>query len=601
MSCGNTPQATRPVVIGNCSGFYGDRFVAMTEMLEGGHLDVLTGDYLAELTMLILARQKAKNPLQGYALTAERQLRENLSTIVEKDVKVVLNAGGMNPQGLAKAIRQHASEAGLSLSVASVHGDDLTDRAEEFGWGTPLAANAYLGAFGIAKALAAGAQIIVTGRVTDASLTVGAAAWWHGWGRDNYDAIAGAMAAGHVIECGTQATGGNFSFFTELSEMRCPGFPIAEVDATGGSVITKHADTGGAVTEETVLSQLLYEIQTARYAGPDATLRLDSIQLFQRGLNRVQMTGARGEAPPPTLKVSLTELGGYINELTWCITGLDAKEKAQLAQEQFLATLKERPSEMVWSFAQADYVHAKTQEEATSVLRVTARDPDSARVGRAFSNAAVEMALASYPGMYAGSPPSAGRVYGRFRSEVVAQTVPTHTVAMFGDDGVEVVTQTIEPPSETQELAPTSVDTHHRPPSSSPTLKRHRHEEKVMPLGVVFGARSGDKGGNANIGIWARSAEGNEWLKKHFTVSLLRELIPEIAELAVDRTELDNLGAINFVVHGILGEGVASQARFDPQAKGLAEFLRSRKVSLPLGVLNAPIIRGGVTSDWKDG
>lgn len=581
---------SRPVRIANCSGFYGDRLSAMTEMLHGGPVDVVTGDYLAELTMLILARQRSKDPAKGYAATFLAQLRENLDVIVRKDVKVVVNAGGMNPQGLAEAVDGLAKQAGLDVSVATVCGDDLTERAPELGLGEPIAANAYLGAYGIVHALNSGAQIVVTGRVTDASVIVGAAAWWHGWDRENYDAIAGAMAAGHVIECGAQATGGNFSFFHEIPHMTRPGFPIAEVAADGSSVITKHPDTDGAVTEETVLSQLLYEIQGARYAGPDAVLRLDSITLEQLGNDRVGITGAAGEAPPPDLKVSMTELGGYLNEMVWMITGLNAREKADLVKHQFEAALTEKPAEVEWSFAHSQPGSATTQEEATSVLRVLARDSDPAKVGRAFSNVGVELALASYPGAFMQRPPEAGKVYGRYRAAYVPQDTPNHTVILA--NGTHTA---ITPPHSTQKLEPTSADSHHPPvPDQSP--EQGGTQGSQVHLGDVFGARSGDKGGDANIGIWARNEAGYAWLKRNMTVELLRTLLPEARELEVERTELDNLGAINFVVHGILGEGVASQARFDPQAKGLGEYVRSRTVSLPEDVLNAPVTRGRNTN-----
>lgn len=574
---------SRPVRIANCSGFYGDRLAAMTEMLHGGPIDVVTGDYLAELTMLILARQRAKDPRKGYAATFLAQLRDNLDVIVGNNVKVVVNAGGMNPQGLAEAVQQLARKSGRDIDVATVWGDDLTDTSAELGFGHPIAANAYLGAFGIVHALNSGAQIVVTGRVTDASVTVGAAAWWHGWDRENFNAIAGAMAAGHVIECGAQATGGNFSFFHEIPRMTRPGFPIAEVAADGSSVITKHPGSDGAVTEETVLSQLLYEVQGARYAGPDAVLRLDSITLEQLENDRVAITGAIGEAPPPDLKVSVTELGGYLNEMVWMITGLDARAKAELVKEQFEAALSVKPAEVEWSFARANVDTATSQEEATSVLRVVARDPDPDKVGRAFSNVGVELALASYPGMFAQRPPENGKVYGRYRAAYVPQDVPQHTVTLA--DGTHTV---ITPPSSTRKLEATSADSH-CPPGQAVAPELAGTEAH---LGSVFGARSGDKGGAANIGIWARNASGYAWLKNTMTAELLRTLVPEARDLEVERTELDNLGALNFVVHGILGEGVASQARFDPQAKGLGEYVRSRVVKLPDDVLNAPVTRG---------
>ena len=312
---------TDAIRIGNASGFYGDRAAAMHEMLTGGELDVLTGDYLAELTMLILGRDRLKDPSRGYAKTFLRQLEGSLGEAVDRGVKIVANAGGLNPAGLADAIRALAEKLGLHVRVAHVEGDDLRDRSVELGFGEPLAANAYLGAWGIVECLRGGADIVVTGRVTDASLVVGPAAAHFGWTRSDYDALAGAVVAGHVIECGPQSTGGNYAFFDEIADMGHPGFPIAEVFADGTSVITKHAGTGGAVTVGTVTAQLLYEIGGPRYAGPDVTARFDTIELAQDGTDRVRITGVIGEPPPPSLKVGLNHLGGFRNEVTFVLTG----------------------------------------------------------------------------------------------------------------------------------------------------------------------------------------------------------------------------------------------------------------------------------------
>jgi len=238
---------------------------------------VLTGDYLAELTMLILARDRARDPALGYARTFLRQLEDSLAFALERGVRIVVNAGGLNPAGLAAAVRDLAGRLGHGADVAHVEGDDLRERSAELGLGEPLAAHAYLGGFGIARCLQAGAQIVVTGRVTDASLVVGPAAAHHGWTPDDLNALAGAVVAGHVLECGPQACGGNYAFFGEIADLRRPGFPIAEIAADGSSVITKHDGTGGAVTVGTITAQLLYEIAGSRYAGPDVTTRSPSM------------------------------------------------------------------------------------------------------------------------------------------------------------------------------------------------------------------------------------------------------------------------------------------------------------------------------------
>lgn len=558
-----------PVVrIGNCSGFYGDRLSAMHDMLTGGELDYLTGDYLAELTMLILARDRAKNPDRGYAKTFLTQLEQSLGLALDKGVKIVANAGGLNPAGLATAVRALAERLGLDVNVAHVEGDDLVGRASELGLGTPLAANAYLGAWGIVECLNSGADIVVTGRVTDASVIVGPAAAHFGWSRTDYDALAGAVAAGHVIECGTQATGGNYSFFGEIPDLARPGFPIAEIAADGSSVITKHAGTGGQVSVGTVTAQLLYEITGARYANPDVTLRVDSLRLSPDGDDRVRISGVTGEAPPPTLKVSCNSIGGFRNAATFVLTGLDIEAKAALVRSQLEAGLKARPAELVWTLARTDHPDADTEEAASALLHCVVRDPDPNMVGRQFSSAGVELALASYPGFTTTAPPGEGQIYGVFVPGYVDATEVPHIAVQA--DGTRIG---IEPAAETQPLAPVSDPDL---PEALPAGSTRR-----APLGTIAGARSGDKGGSANVGVWVRTDEQWRWLAHTLTVDKLRELLPETADLPVTRHLLPNLRAVNFVIEGILGQGVAYQARFDPQAKGLGEWLRSRHLDIP--------------------
>ncbi|MFA7511211.1 MAG: acyclic terpene utilization AtuA family protein [Mycolicibacterium vanbaalenii] len=557
-----------PVRIGNCSGFYGDRLAAMREMLTGGELDYLTGDYLAELTMLILGRDRMKNPDRGYARTFLRQLEECLGLAKDRGVRVVANAGGLNPAGLAAAVRALADKLGVAITVAHVEGDDLLARAEQLGLGNPLTANAYLGAWGIVDCLDSGADVVVTGRVTDASVIVGPAASHFGWQPTDHDLIAGAVAAGHVIECGTQASGGNFSFFTELADLSHPGFPIAEIHADGTSVITKHPGTGGAVTVDTVTAQLLYEIGGARYANPDATLRVDSIELTSQGPDRVRISGVKGEPPPPTLKVSLNSLGGFRNEVTFVLTGLEIEAKADLVRRQLETSLPVRPAELEWTLARTDHPDATTEQEASALLRCVVRDPDPATVGRQFSSAAVELALASYPGFTSTAPPGDGQVYGVF----TAAYVPAHDVAHVAvhSDGVRI---DIPAATDTEELTD--------PPQPQLPPQREFGVTRRVPLGLIAGARSGDKGGSANVGVWVRTDDQWTWLVHTLTVEKVRELLPEAADLPVTRHVLPNLRAVNFVIDGILGRGVAYQARFDPQAKGLGEWLRSRCIEIP--------------------
>jgi hypothetical protein len=565
------------VRIGNCSGFYGDRLSAMREMLSDGELDYLTGDYLAELTMLILGRDRMKNPDRGYAKTFLIQLEECLGLALEKKVRIVANAGGLNPAGLAAAVEALADRLGLTVKVAYVEGDDLLPRAPELnldgalrgGRENLLTANAYLGAWGIAECLDSGADVVVTGRVTDASVVVGPAAAHFGWGRVDYDQLAGAVVAGHVIECGVQASGGNFAFFNDVADLLHPGFPLAEIHADGSSVITKHPGTGGLVSVDTVTAQLLYEVTGARYANPDVTARLDSVELTADGPDRVRISGVTGEAPPPTYKVSLNSIGGFRNAMTFVLTGLDIEAKAELVQRQLGAALTVTPAELEWTLARTDHHDADTEETASALLHCVVRDPDATVVGRQFSGAAVELALASYPGFHVTAPPGDGQVYGVFTPAYVDAGAVAHTAVHADGTRVEIA-----PAAETLPLAPAADRGLPLAPAAHGPTRR-------APLGTIAGARSGDKGGSANVGVWVRTDEQWRWLAHLLTVDELKQLLPEARELDVTRHLLPNLRAVNFVIDGLLGQGVAYQARFDPQAKGLGEWLRSRYVDIP--------------------
>ncbi|WP_216216519.1 acyclic terpene utilization AtuA family protein [Amycolatopsis aidingensis] len=559
---------TDPIRIGNASGFYGDRFAAVHEMLTGGPLDVLTGDYLAELTMLILGRDRMKNPERGYAKTFLRQMEDNLALAKEKRVKIVVNAGGLNPAGLAAALRELAQRLGVDTAIAHVEGDDLLPRAAELGFGSPLTANAYLGAFGIAECLRAGADVVVTGRVTDASLVAGPAAAHFGWQRTDLDALAGAVAAGHIIECGAQATGGNYAFFAE-HEIGTPGFPIAEVHADGSSVISKHPGTGGMVTTGTVTAQLLYEITGARYPGPDVTTRFDALTLTEEGPDRVRVTGARGEPPPPELKVCLNTVGGFRNEVTFVLTGLDIERKAELVRAQLERGIAgNRPAEVRWRLARTDHADADTEQRASALLQCVVKDADAQVAGRAFSGAAIELALASYPGFHVTAPPSDASPYGVYTAGFVAAGEVVHLAVL--PDGSTVDIPHAESTAALSEVADPPL------PEPLPAGATRR-----VPLGTIAAARSGDKGGSANLGVWVRSEAAWRWLAHTLTVEEFRRLLPETATLPVRRYLLPNLYALNFVVEDILGEGVSAQARFDPQAKALGEWLRARYVDIP--------------------
>jgi len=581
-----------PIRIANCSGFYGDRFSAAEEMVFGGPIDVLTGDYLAELTMAILWKARAKDSDSGYAKSFLGQMERVLGTCLDKGIKVVANAGGLNPIGLVDRLNGLCDRLGLTARIASVEGDDLlprldslnaTHRLENLDTGeslsdagiTPVTANAYLGGWGITRALEMGADVVVTGRVTDAALVIGPAAWHHGWERDDWDRLAGALVAGHVIECGAQATGGNYSFFSEVPGLDHVGFPFVEMYEDGSFVVSKHPGTGGLVSVGTVTAQLLYEIAGPHYLNPDVTGRFDTIRLVQQEDDRVLVDGVSGGPPPPGTKVAINYLGGYRNSVTFVIPGLDTEKKADAAEQAFWKAVggRDRFAETDVTLIRSDRPDPTTNEEALAYLRITAKDPDVSKVGRGFSRAAVEMALSHYPGFFMTSPPGDASPYAVYWPTTVPSNEITQTVRC-NDDAAVV-------PSVAGEPVDIVTGSYSRDPSKAWGTERR------APLGTVVGARSGDKGGNANIGVWVRSREAFEWLSGFLSVERLNELIPETRGLAVERFEFENLNAVNFVIHGLLGEGVSSSARTDPQAKSLGEYLRAKEVQIPLSLVEA--------------
>ena len=588
----SAPPARPPAVlrVANCSGFFGDRLSAAREMVEGGPIDVLTGDWLAELTMYILHKTRERSG--GYARTFLRQMEDVLPSCLERGITVVSNAGGLHPEALAAAVGELARRQGLEVHVASVSGDDITPRLDELRTageafvnldtgeplpaGTPVVtANAYLRARPIADALAAGAQVVVTGRVTDAALVVGPALHAFGWADSELDAIAGAVVAGHVIECGAQCCGGNYAFFEEVPHRERIGFPLAEVHPDGSSVITKHPGTGGAVTVGTVTAQLLYEIGSPRYLSPDAVARFDTIALSSEGPDRVRIAGVRGEPPPRTLKVTANLDGGWRNSMTLALTGAQVAEKARFA------------AEAVWSGIPGGRdAFAETAEDLSgdltgggmAYLRLGVRGDDERSVGRAFSGAVVETSLSSYPGTFFTSAPSGAQGVARYWPTTVgAAAVEPHIEC----DGRAVAAT---PPAGVQRVVDPAPDA--GPEEGTDAMPAGTDLVRV-PLWVLVGARSGDKGGDANVGVWADEEAVAAFIGQHLSTEVFKALLPEVEPYAVSRFPLPNLWAVNFVVHGILGWGVASNLRLDTQAKGLGELLRSRPLDVPAALVSS--------------
>lgn len=583
---------TSPLRIANCSGFFGDRLSAAREMIDGGPVDVLTGDWLAELTMGLLAKQQLRKPDSGYARTFVTQLDDVLGDCLDRGIKIVSNAGGLDPHNCAARVSDIAARLGRTVTVAVVDGDNATDAfaAERAsGWAAPhldsgenfpsatdpLAVNAYLGAWGIVEALHAGADVVITGRVTDAAIIVGPAAWHFGWNRTDWDKLAGAVAAGHVIECGAQATGGNYSFFTEIPDMRAVGFPIAEIYPDGSSVITKHPGTGGAVTPETVTAQLLYEIDGPRYANPDVITRLDTVRVDSIGTDRVRLSGAQGEPAPATVKVGAVFSGGWRNETTFVLTGTQIEDKARVVQEALWERIpggeKSFESTTV-RLLRADHPDPATMNEAISLLTITVTGTDRQKVS-SFSRAAVEIGLATYPGAYFTAPPGAGTEFMVFWPTLMDSTLFDQRITLG-----EKTWTVPAPPRSAQSVTITSP--------TAPPASGVGGPVQHLPLGTVLGARSGDKAGNATLGVWARNDPTHRWLRSWWSEDTIRELVPEAAGCELRLWELPHLRACGVTIVGLLGRGVAANPHLDSQAKGLGEYLRAKHVDIPTELLH---------------
>jgi hypothetical protein len=586
MKVDNSRKNTK-VIIANCSGFFGDRLSAAKEMVQGGPIDFLTGDYLAELTMAILFRTKMKDPNGGYVSTFLKQMEQVMGECLDKKIRVVANAGGLNPKGLALELARIAETLGLHPKIAYIEGDDLMGRlgelqamGEDFihmdkgialkdSQAMTISANAYLGCWGIVKALDEGADIVVGGRLADASLVVGPAAWWHGWRQDDWDKLAGATTAGHIIECGAQATGGNYSFIDEVPSFRRVGFPIAEISENGSFIITKHPGTGGLVSVDTVKAQLLYEITDPRYLTPDLVARFDTIGISQDGQDRVLVKDVKGEPPTPTAKVCINTLGGYRNSMTVILTGLDIEKKARILEDALFDALggKEQFQQARVQLIRSDKEDPATNEESFAYLRITVIDPDQKKVNKV-SSKIVELALANIAGFTGTAPPAKGTPAIVYWPALVSNN-HIHQKVVIGEK--EFIIECIQ----SGQLHPAPVPLMADLPAA-PGGKTVR-----IPFGRLFATRSGDKGGNANLGVWAKTPMAFAYLREFLTTEKLRDLLKDLKDYDIERCELPNLLAVNFYIRGILGEGAAASFRLDPQAKTLGEYLRARIVEVP--------------------
>ena len=582
------------IKIANCSGYYGDKLSAAKDMVDGGPIDVLTGDYLAELTMTILFNQRIqRGEDKGYVGTFLKQVKDVAKSCKDKNIKIVTNAGGLNPSSMASEIEKILKELSIDLKVAYIDGDDLMPRIDELNKKgevfknidknisladsecQTLTANAYLGAWGIKEALDQGADIVVCPRVTDAAVVIGPAAWKFGWSRTDYDSLAGALAAGHIIECGCQATGGNYSFFKEVPSFDNVGYPIAEIENDGSFTITKHPGTGGLVSVGTVTAQLLYEISSPAYINPDVVGHFDTLKIEQSGKDRVYVSGCRGSSPPSTHKVCINLAGGYRNGMDLVLTGLDIEEKAKTFTDTLFNSVggKEQFDDVSINLHRTDKENPESNEEAMATLSISVKSKNPDLVGRLFSAKIIELSLANYPGFFsAGGGKKPGPVIVYWPALVDSKHIKEY----------------IHLEGKKTEILPTSQmgfkDNFYQknlvdiPPAPL-------GETEKMPFGALYGARSGDKGGCANIGVWAKTDIAYSFLYEFLTVEKLKELLPDLNTFKIDRYDLPNIKSLNFYVHGILEDGVSSNNRVDGQAKSLGEYLRAKIINIPTAVI----------------
>jgi len=582
------------IKIANCSGYYGDKLSAAKELVDGGPIDVLTGDYLAELTMAILYGQKIqRGEDKGYVGTFLKQIKDVAASCKEKNIKIVSNAGGLNPSSMAHEIEQILNDLSIDLKVAYIDGDDLMPRMSELQENgesfiniekeialdesgcDPLTANAYLGAWGIKEALDNNADIVVCPRVTDAAVVIGPAAWKFNWQRNDYDSLAGALAAGHIIECGCQATGGNYAFFKEIKSFDNVGYPIAEIQKDGSFYITKHPGTGGLVSKGTVTAQLLYEISSPAYINPDVVAHFDTLKIKDIEKDRVYVSGCRGSSPPKDHKVCINLSSGFRNGMEIILTGLDIEEKAKIFTNTLFNSVggKEQFDEVSIKLHRTDKDDAKTNEEAMASLAISVKSKDPDLVGRLFSAKIIELALSNIPGFFAqGGVKSSGPVIKYWPALINSKYIKE--IVHIDGKNIEVIpTSQLNLEDIYYQKEPIKIE------------KIDIKDEKEIYFGEIFGTRSGDKGGCANLGVWAKNSQTFSFLYNFLTVDRLKDLLPDLREFKIERYELSNIKSLNFYIYDILQDGVSSNDRKDGQAKSLGEYLRAKKIKVPQSII----------------
>lgn len=599
-------MADKVLRIGGASGFWGDAARATPQLLNSPDLDYIVYDYLAEITMSIMARARAKDEKKGYAADfVSAAMKPNLADIAERGIKVISNAGGVNPEACVQALQAVIAEQGLSLKVACVTGDDLVDSKEALqasgvtemfsGAAFPpvekvLSINAYLGAFPIARALELGADIVVAGRCVDSAVTLGACIHSFGWNRDDLDQLAMGSLAGHILECGPQATGGNFTDWEQVPGMANMGYPIAEISPDGSFVCTKPADTGGLVSVGTVSEQMLYEIGDPQaYILPDVVCDFSTAHIEQISENRVQVSGAKGQPAPDTYKISATYADEFRGGTYMSFYGIDADKKARALGEAIfeaarnvfnafgLPDFSETSIEMMGTESQyGDFSQVSSSREV--VMKIAAKHPDTIGIGILLKEA-VGLGLATPPGLsgFAGSRPAPSPVVRLF--SCTAAKAKIHVQIALGDDTVscdEVHGETLDTAAITRPDIPAST-------ASADMIE--------VPLIALAWGRSGDKGNKANIGIIARDSEYLPYICEALTAAVVRErfahFLADTSKDSVERFILPGAHAINFLLHDVLGGGGVASIRNDPQGKGYAQLLLSCPIAVPATIAEA--------------
>jgi hypothetical protein len=587
----------RDIVIANCGGFWGDDPTAARRQVQGGRVDYLVMDYLAEITMAILQKQRRRRPDAGYATDFLTQLREVLPDCVERGITVIANAGGVNPLACKAAVERLAEEFGLAerVRVGVVAGDDIFDDLDDLlasgedlvhlDTGQPLAAvrgrvlsaNVYLGAAPIVEALRRGANVVICGRVTDTALTLAPMVHEFGWAADDWDKLAAGVIAGHIIECGTQCTGGNFTDWNLVKSWSNLGFPLIEARPDGTFTVTKHPGTGGLVSVHTVSEQLLYEMGSPCYLSPDCVARFDSVTLTQDGPDRVTVSGARGEPPPATLKVSISLAEGYRAFGRLIVSGPDSLTKAQALADILWDCVGGRDSydDTATGFFAWNACHpALTDAEPSElIVQVAVRDRDEAKINERFGPQVVPRVIGSVPGVTMPSDqgrPRASEVIGYWPALIPRSRVPVRVV--IDDDEVEVRTEPLTGKPVAEPFVPA--------PAAVPLLPPGPPRPISVPLSRLCLARSGDKGDTANVGLIARSSAIYRWVLETVTPEFVRAYFGDVCRGPVQRCEVPNLLAVNFLLHRSLGGGGTLSLLADPQGKTYAQYLLAAHVEI---------------------